>query len=131
MARIDTPAHSDEEFDLLYDAESVSEMSDMEDGKEGASSDAQNTNTVRLTGPHEVPVIPHATRQDDIAAVTQELSDHSIRDAGDSSSTISPTLHRSSGSTRDRGNLMNDGLQYTKSMYKKLWNKDVLIAVMG
>lgn len=133
MARIDTPTHSDDDFDLLYDADSVSEVSDVQ----GTQSYAARHPSVkgdhvagseRLSGPHEVPVMPHAAGQDGLASITQQFTGHSI---ADDDAAPSSTVQRGPSIGRGRGNFVNDGLQYTKSVYSKLWNKDALIAVMG
>lgn len=133
MVRLATPVHSDDDFDLLYDAQSVSDVSDdqSQNKQTTASPTAIRdpvTSSQRLSGPHEIPVMPFttSTEEDDVAAVTQQFVSHSIRHSA-STSGIQP----SSGSTRSRGSFVNDGLQYTKSVYNKLLNKDALIAVMG
>lgn len=137
MARIDTPIHSDDEFDLVYDAaSSVSDLTDPQVDVGGQSQASPSANThyttttsaERLSGPHEVPVLPHPSREDDAAAATREVSRHGL---DDDSRARHASLPRSSSSTKGKGNLMNDGLQYTKSVYNKLWSKDALIAVMG
>lgn len=132
MARFSTPIHSDEDFDLLYDVDSVSDVSDSRCHSSTApgSSVAQLESIAslqRLAGPHEVPVVPHAACQDDVRETTEQFQRQSIRDEASSSS----IGIRRQGSTKAQGNMMSDGLQYTKSMYSKLWNKDALIAVMG
>lgn len=130
MARIDTPIHSDDEFDLLYDAESVSDITDLQDdrGRQAApTSRTYHTSQERLSGPHEVPVLPHPSREDNVAAVTQQLSSQNL----DEDARPLGSLQRGSSSTKSKSNLMNGGLQYTKSVYNKLWSKDALIAVMG
>lgn len=130
MARIDTSPHSDDDFDLLYEVESVSELSDAQDARGPPREDislqqAHATNSERLSGPHEIPVLPHAetSAQDDLSSTTRQLSI-----ANDDAS---PNIQRSESAARSKGNFVNDGLQYTKSVYNKLWNKDALIAVMG
>lgn len=135
MARIETPTHSDDDFDLLYDAGSVSDLSDaqgtlssnMARGPSQAAKGHHVTGPERLSGPHEIPVMPHTTSQDDLTSITQQFSGHSIGEGASSSSHV----QRSPSVVRDRGNLVSGGLQYTKSVYNKLWNKDALIAVMG
>lgn len=129
MARLNTPIHSDDEFELLYDAESVSDISDGRDlssaAPEVSSRRGSTARSQRLTGPHEVPVVPYPDAHDDVLGMTERFQSHSIRTEA---SSTSAGIHRGSGSTRG---MMSDGLQYTKSMYNKLWNKDALIAVMG
>lgn len=148
MARIDTPSHSDEDFDLLYDVESVSELSEAQPEEEpeveqshrapsSSLREDHGAGAERLAGPHEVPVMPFAATTGDededdddqsgVASVTQQFSGHSVKDQHTSSS----ALKRGSGTVKGRGNIVNGGLQYTKSMYNKLWSKDALIAVMG
>lgn len=126
MARIDTPVQSDDEFDLVYDAESVSEISDPAEAPQHSA--MASAGSERLTGPHEIPVMPVSPAQDDLTHLSQDFSEHSIRDEP---AVPSSSLRRGSGSTKSRGNFVNDGLQYTKSVYNKLWSKDALIAVMG
>lgn len=145
MVRIDTPVQSDDDFDLVYSADSVSEMSDSEAPRKQPQPDlaATSSHTVvvtgaappalvrpgseRLTGPHEVPVMPFSAEHDgELANLSQEFSEHSIRN--ESAGAPSSSLSRGSGTTKSR---INDGLQYTKSMYNKFWHKDALIAVMG
>lgn len=125
MVTIDIPAHSDDEFDVVNDVDAVS-ISDLSDGFLEAHESSTPSNTAgseRLAGPHEVPQIPQTHAQDPaVTNVTQQLSEQSIED-----------FSREPGSAKgdQRGNLVNDGLNYTKSMYNKLMNKDALIAVMG
>lgn len=133
MARIDTPTHSDDEFDLLYDAESVSEISDVHEDTDysapnPSSKRAHSAGPERLSGPHEVPVLPYSTGEDGGAAASEKISGHSTRD--DHASSSSTVQRGPETNTKGRG-FMNEGLQYTKSVYSKLWNKDALIAVMG
>lgn len=132
MVRIDTPTPSDDEFDLLYDVEAVSEISDVHEdkGQKGtghSSNGAHKTGAQRLSGPHEVPMLPYSVGQDDVVAISEQPSGHPIGDGPSSSSTVQ---RRPESSKRGR-DFMNEGLQYTKSVYSKLWNKDALIAVMG
>lgn len=135
MARLDTPNHSDDDFDLLYDAESVSDVTCSDGPRRDVSSPDPDSSmrsehiasSQRLTGPHEVPVMPYATTQFDAPEMTEQMSSSSVT-AGGSSSSRPP---QRSVSTKSRGNMMTEGLQYTKSMYNKMWNKDALIAVMG
>lgn len=134
MARLDTPVASDDEFDLLYDAESSSDQDDRQ--KLGpqipASAYTNYANAERLSGPHEVPVLP---REEDVAAVARQLDDHHLADGIGPSRTPtisgSPSLRRSASVKGKGNNLVNDGLQYTKSVYNKWLSKDALIAVMG
>ncbi|KAJ4425108.1 hypothetical protein N0V82_000163 [Gnomoniopsis sp. IMI 355080] len=129
MAKLDTPVHSDDDFDLLYDAESVSDVSDDRYTSGTASVRHDHVaNPQRLTGPHEIPVMPYAATQKDMPEMTERAHGSTGPDETLSSSGIP---RRSSGSTKGRGNMMSEGLQYTKSMYNKMWNKDALIAVMG
>ncbi|KAJ4390796.1 hypothetical protein N0V93_004394 [Gnomoniopsis smithogilvyi] len=133
MAKIDTPVHSDDEFDLLYDAESVSDVSD---GRYTSSTAPQSpvrpdhiSSTQRITGPHEVPILPLGSAQHDVTGTTEQIRSSA---AGDEAVELSASgIPRRAGSTKGRGNMMSEGLQYTKSMYNKMWNKDALIAVMG
>lgn len=124
MVKITTPAHSDDGFDVIYDADTVSDVSDESDEVHGSfPSSTHNADSGRLAGPHEVPQIPQTQAHDPVVShVTQQLSDQSIED-----------FYRGSENTKGEqsGNLMNDGLKYTKSMYNKFMNKDALIAVMG
>lgn len=123
MVRIATPTHSDDGFDVIYDVEAVSDVSDGSDDLRESSPQSQNTGSERLTGPHEVPQIPQAHAFDSsVGRVTQQLSEQSIED-----------FYRGSDSSKGEqgGNLVNDGLKYTKSMYNKFLSKDALIAVMG
>lgn len=136
MARLDTPAHSDDDFDLLYDAESVSDVSD---GRDLSSSSAPDSSvrygsvasSQRISGPHEVPIMPVAASaaqlEDDVPEMSERVHSPSVPDYNSSSSGV----QRRPATTRGRGNMMSDGLQYTKSMYNRMWNKDALIAVMG
>lgn len=131
MARIDDPAHSDDEFEILYEPDTAS-TSDVSDGgfpEAQESSPSSNTaGSERLSGPHEVPQIPQTYAEDLVMPhVTQQLSEQCIED-----------FYRDQGSAKGEqgGNLVNDGLKYTKSMYNKLMSKDAmskdaLIAVMG
>lgn len=147
MARIDTPVASDDEFDLVYDGELSSDVEPEDQHEHGkkvsASTTAHYPNAERLSGPHEVPTLPHVNhREDDLAAITHYLSDHHL-DADDgatprgaTTTSSAPSLRRGSSGMISRGttkgnSFVNDGLQYTKSMYNKLWGKDALIAVMG
>lgn len=147
MARIDTPVASDDEFDLVYDGESSSDIEPENQYEHGQKISALTTahypNAERLSGPHEVPTLPHVNhREDDLAAVTHQLSGHHL-DADDgatprgaATTSSAPSLRRGSSGVNSKGttkgsNFMNDGLQYTKSVYNKLWSKDALIAVMG
>lgn len=128
MAKLDTPVHSDDDFDLLYDAESVSDVSDNRDASETASVRHDHiASSQRLTGPHEIPVMPYNASHKDMPEMTEHVHGSAVPDEALSSSGIL----RGSGSTKSRGNMMSEGLQYTKSMYNKMWNKDALIAVMG
>lgn len=134
MARVNTPVASDDEFDIVYDVESSSDTEDdlySHGHRLPASSATQYANAERLSGPHEVPILPQAThRQGDVAEVTRQISDHNLDDPAFEA--ISPSLRRGSSSvSKGKGNIMNDGLQYTKSVYNKWLSKDALIAVMG
>lgn len=123
MARINTPAHSDDEFDVIYDVDAVSDISDGSVEPHESSPSSNNAGSGRLTGPHELPQIPQAHAHDPtVTHVTQQLSEQSIED-----------FYRASGNAKGEqsGNLVNDGLKYTKSMYNKFMSKDALIAVMG
>lgn len=123
MVRIATPTHSDDGFDMIYDVEAVSDVSDGSDGLHQSSLSSRNTGSERLAGPHEVPQIPQAQAFDPtVGHVTQQLPEQSIED-----------FYRGSvsGKGEQGGNLVNDGLKYTKSMYNKFMSKDALIAVMG
>ncbi|CAN8103181.1 unnamed protein product [Discula destructiva] len=134
MVKLVTPIQSDDDFDLLYDAESVSDVSDSPTSNKSTKATTQppaiekqpTASSQRLSGPHEVPVMPYPERGP-VAAVTEQFHGHSIRDGAPASSGFQSEV----GSTKRKGNIMNDGLQYTKSVYNKLWNKDALIAVMG
>lgn len=123
MVKINTPTYSDDGFDVIYDVDAVSDVSDGSVELRQSSPPSHNTGSGRLAGPHEVPQIPQAQALDPAATrTTQQLSEQSIED-----------FYREVG--RDRGdqsgNLVNDGLKYTKSMYNKFMGKDALIAVMG
>lgn len=123
MARITTPAHSDDGFDVIYDVEAVSDVSDESDELHEISPSSHNAGSERLTGPHEVPQIPQAQAFDPaVGHVAQQLSEQSIED-----------FYRGPDSAKGEqsGNLVNDGLKYTKSVYNKFMSKDALIAVMG
>lgn len=123
MARINTPTHSDDGFDVIYDVDAVSDVSDggVESHKNAPSSN--NAGSGRLAGPHEVPQIPQAYSLDpDVAELAQQLSDQTIE-------TFNRELDRAEA--EQSGSLVNDGLKYTKSMYNKFMSKDALIAVMG
>lgn len=123
MVRIATPTHSDDGFDVIYDVEAVSDVSDGTDELHESFPTSQNTGSGRLAGPHEVPQIPQAQVFDPtVGHVAQQLSEQSIED-----------FYRGSDSSKGEqsGNLVNDGLKYTKSMYNKFMSKDALIAVMG
>lgn len=123
MARISTPAHSDDEFDVIYDIDAVSDVSDGSIEPRESSPSSNYAGSGRLAGPHEVPQIPQAYAHDPaVTHVTQQLSEQPIED-----------FYRGSGTAKGEqsGNLVNDGLKYTKSMYNKFMNKDSLIAVMG
>lgn len=124
MVKITTPAHSDDGFDVIYDVDAVSDVSDGSDEMHGSfHPSTHGADSGRLAGPHEVPQIPQTQAHDPaVSRMTQQLSDQSIED-----------FYRESESTKGEhsGNLMNDGLKYTKSMYNKFMSKDALIAVMG
>lgn len=123
MVRITTPAHSDDGFDVIYDVEAVSDVSDGSDKLHESSPSSHNAGSGRLTGPHEVPQIPQAQAyQPAVSYGTQQLSEQSIDD-----------FYRGPDSAKGEqsGNLVNDGLKYTKSMYNKFMSKDALIAIMG
>lgn len=123
MVRIATPTHSDDGFDVIYDAEAVSDVSDGSDELHESSPASQNTRSGRLAGPHEVPQIPQAQAfEPTVGHVTQQLSEQSVEDFYRGSD---------SGKGEQSGNLVNDGLKYTKSVYNKFMSKDALIAVMG
>lgn len=138
MARIDTHSLSSEDFDLLYEVESASDSETSKAQPEAEQSRSAPTSSSRqdrgasaerLSGPHEVPVMPYAADNDDgVASVTQQFSSHSVRDE---QRTTSSSIKRGPKTANGRGNFVNDGLQYTKSVYNKLWSKDALIAVMG
>lgn len=135
MARINTPSQSDDEFDLLYDFANVRQAGDGGQGGQTQSHREQVSpiqgdhaaNLDRLSGPHEVPVVPQSTGPDDIYSASEHFSDLHV--GGDDRS--SSAAQHKADSTKSRGNFMNDGMQYTKSVYNKLWSKDALIAVMG
>lgn len=121
MARINTPTHSDDGFDVIYDVDAVSDVSDggVESHKNAPSSN--NAGSGRLAGPHEVPQVPQAYSFDpDVAELAQQLSDQTIE-----------TFNRELDSAEREQSLVNDGLKYTKSMYNRFMSKDALIAVMG
>lgn len=123
MIKINTPTHSDDGFDVIYDVDAVSDVSDGSAELHQSFPSSHNTGSGRLAGPHEVPQIPQGQALDpDATRAAQQLSDQSIED-----------FYREVG--RDKGdqsgNLVNDGLKYTKSMYNKFMSKDALIAVMG
>lgn len=123
MVRIATPTHSDDGFDVIYDVEAVSDVSDGSGELHESSPSSQNTRSDRLAGPHEIPQIPQVQAFDPaLGNVTQQLSEQSIED-----------YYRESHNTKGEqsGNLVNDGLKYTKSVYNKFMSKDALIAVMG
>lgn len=134
MARLDTPTHSDDDFDLLYDAESISDVT-CSDGRGISSPELDPSvrnehvaSSQRLTGPHEIPIMPFATTENEMPDMTQQMPESFVVTEGASASS---GAHQRSVSTKSRGNMMTEGLQYTKSMYNKMWNKDALIAVMG
>lgn len=134
MARIATPTHSDDGFDVIYDVEAVSDVSDGSGELHESSPSSQNTRSDRLAGPHEVPQIPQAQAFDptvgdlppplifDPTFGPPPMSEQSIDD-----------FYRGSHSAKGEqsSNLVNDGLKYTKSVYNKFMSKDALIAVMG
>ncbi|KAK7697663.1 hypothetical protein SLS64_013293 [Diaporthe eres] len=123
MVRITTPAQSDDGFDVIYDVEAVSDVSDGSGELHESSPSSNNAGSGRLAGPHEVPQIPQAQAFDPtVGHVTQQLSEQSIED-----------FYRGVDGAKGEqgGNLVNDGLKYTKSMYNKFMSKDALIAVMG
>lgn len=130
MVRLANPVHSDDDFDLLYDAQSVSDVSDDLNQLEQSRASTVAHSSQRLSGPHEIPVMPYTSGSggdhDEVAAVTKQFQEHAVHDSASTS-----RIQASSGSTKGRSGIMNDGLQYTKSVYNKLWNKDALIAVMG
>ncbi|KUI68652.1 Cell division control protein 11 [Cytospora mali] len=127
MARIHTPSLSDDDFDLIPDSDAVSDVSDGGEAKHHQASPIRHADPgVRLAGPHEVPQMPYAYapdhHDDGVASVTRHLSNHTIEDP-----------HRRSGSTKESGDLVAEGLKYSKSVYNKFWGKDAipLIAIMG
>ncbi|POS74034.1 hypothetical protein DHEL01_v207576 [Diaporthe helianthi] len=124
MARIHTLAHSDDEFDVIYDVDAVSDVSDGTLEPHEISPSNEKAGSERLAGPHEVPQIPQAppAHQPSITHVAQQLSEQFIEDS-----------YRGPGTAKGEqgGNLVNDGLKYTKSMYNKFMSKDAVIAVMG
>lgn len=123
MVRLATPTHSDDGFDVIYDVEAVSDVSDGSGELHESSPSSHNTRSDRLAGPHEVPQIPQAQAFDPLLGnLPQPLSDQSIEDFYCGS-------HGAKG--EQSGNLVNDGLKYTKSVYNKFMSKDALIAVMG
>lgn len=131
MAKLDTPVHSDDDFDLLYDAQSVSDVSDGRDTSSSAPESSighgQLAGAQRTTGPHEVPDIPFIAAQRDVPKDPEQI--HSSTALDEALLSSGNQLH--AASIKSRGNIMSEGLQYTKSMYNKMWNKDALIAVMG
>lgn len=132
MVRVDTPIHSDDEFDLVYDAESSSNNTDLQVD----SYTSHYATNVQPSEPHEisaVPNLPYPHQGDSSAAATQQPSSHVLEDATRSKTDpSSPWSHGpSSNKAKAKGNLVNDGLQYTKSVYNKFMSKDALIAVMG
>ncbi|KAK2613380.1 hypothetical protein N8I77_000298 [Diaporthe amygdali] len=123
MVRITTPTHSDDGFDVIYDVDAVSDVSDGSGEMHESSPSSYNLGSGRLAGPHEVPQIPQAQAVHLAASpTTQQLPEESIED-----------FCRASGGAKGEqsGNFVNDGLKYTKSMYNKFMSKDALIAVMG
>lgn len=123
MVRITTPTHSDDGFDVIYDVDAVSDVSDGSGEMHESSPSSYNLGSGRLAGPHEVPQIPQAQAiQPAATPTTQQLSEESVED-----------FYRASGGAKGEqsGNFVNDGLKYTKSMYNKFMGKDALIAVMG
>lgn len=125
MARINTPTHSDDGFDVIYDVDAVSDVSDGSIESHENARATNNASSGRLAGPHEVPQIPQAYGHDpdpDVTYLTQQMSDQTIE-----------AFYRglSSAKGEQSGSLVNDGLKYTKSMYNKFMSKDALIAVMG
>lgn len=143
MARINTPSPSDDDFEILDDFAHMRLAG--EGGQQGGHTQSQShshshreqvspverdhgaANLDRLSGPHEVPVVPQSTGPDDIYSASEHISEPYVGEEHRSSST---DQHKSDG-TKSRGNFMTDGVQYTKSVYNKLWSKDALIAVMG
>lgn len=136
MVRIATPTHSDDGFDVIYDAEAVSDVSDGSGELHESSPSSRNTRSDRLAGPHEVPQIPQAQASDPLVG---DLPSPLVYDS--TFGNLPPPLseqsidefHRGSHSAKGEqsGNLVNDGLKYTKSVYNKFMSKDALIAVMG
>lgn len=128
MARIHTPV-SDDDFDLIPSADTVSDVSIDEpkakhhnDHHEYPSRDAGAGGT--LAGPHEVPQMPYEPEHDDTATSTiaQRLSDDTFEDSYRDTAT---------DSVKESGNLVNEGLKYGRSMYNSFRGKNVVIAVMG
>ncbi|PSS00695.1 P-loop containing nucleoside triphosphate hydrolase protein [Coniella lustricola] len=166
MARIELPSpQSDDEFDLVYpvseSSESPAPIPERHDAAQSAqhnrSSNSSNNNThqhpassspqssdgaERLSGPHEIPVLPQPSEYgragldadegeaDDVGMLSQQFTGHSLRGASTADASVaSPDVpQRGQGSIRDR---VSTSLQYTKSVYNKFWEKDALIAVMG
>ena len=115
------PHDSDDDFDLIPDADAVSDISDEDATNHRQASMNHDTGAGRLAGPHEVPQMPFSSDFDaGFASIDQKLSDHAVEDfQGDGKA------------AKGNGNFINSGLEYTKSVYNKLRNKDALIAVMG
>lgn len=114
-----TPNDSDDEFDLVPDADAVSDMSDEDAETHRRAPPSHGTGAGRLAGPHEVPQMPF-DYDAGVASIAQRLSDHKIEGS-----------RRDAGSSKGSGNFINNGLMYTKSVYNKMLHKDALIAVMG
>lgn len=119
MARFNTPVASDDEFDLVCDGESSSDIEKEDQYEHGRKISASTTaqypskNAEQLSGPHEVPTLPHPRSGQNL-------------DADDGANPP-----RGAKGTGRGNNLVNDGLQHAKSVYNKFWAKDALIAVMG
>lgn len=122
MTKVHTPVISDDDFDLVPNADAVSDVSDEREVKHRQVSSSQDGSARgTLAGPHKVPQMPHARGHDDcVTSVTQKLSDHTIEDPC-----------RNPGSAKESGNLVDEGLKYGRSVYNSFRGKTAVIAVMG
>lgn len=124
MVRTYTPAHSDDDFDIIPAADAVSGISDGPGVDYHQSSSSNYSGTERLTRPHEVPQVPQVPHVPDhdtaITSVVEKPSEHT-----------NDNLYRDPKASEEIGNFINNALKNTKSVYDKLVNKDAIIAVMG
>lgn len=123
MASTHTPV-SDDDFDLIPNADAVSDVSDEPQLKQHRDPPSHNPMGAggTLAGPHEVPQMPpyEPEHDDGITSIAQRLSENTIEDS-----------HRDTGIAKGSGNLVNEGLKYGKSVYNSFRGKNAVIAVMG